>query len=123
LQTDVLLGSVVDLGGNTHALDIDVQNFRLLTHIDKAQFDELYHQWRDDSLFDSLPDHMKAHESYQAMVALGDRAIPRIAAELRKEPSFLFLALEDITGANPVPAEDQGNLLATVDAWLTWLRK
>ncbi len=89
----------------------------------RAEFKAHYAQWLEDSVFDSLPDRMRRHESYQAIISLGDRVVPLIAAELRKEPSFAFLALEDIVQYDPVPEEAQGNLNATVAAWLTWLRK
>jgi hypothetical protein len=65
---------------------------------------------------------MRAHASYQAIVRLGQRAIPLIASELRRKPGFIFLALEDITGADPVDEVSKGNLGATTDAWLAWLR-
>ena len=89
----------------------------------RAQFKESYAKWLEDSLFDSLPDQMRAHPSFQAIVAQGDRVVPLIASELRREPSFLFLALEEITGEEPVPVEAEGDLNATVAAWLTWLRR
>lgn len=89
----------------------------------RTEFKESYFRWLEDSVFDSLPDRMRRHNSYQRIVAMGDRVVPLIAAELRKEPSFLFLALEDITKHDPVPEAALGNLRRTVDAWLTCLRK
>lgn len=89
----------------------------------RTEFKESYTRWLEDSVFDSLPDRMRRHNSYQRIVAMGDRVVPLIAAELRKEPSFLFLALEDITKHDPVPEAALGNLRQTVDAWLTCLRK
>lgn len=124
MQADTLLESLGDLrdvfGGDTV---IGFPDFRVDERINRQQFDANYQAWLQDSALDSLPHQMKSHESYQSMVALGDRAIPIIAAKLRQEPSFLFLALEDITGEDPVPEEAQGDLRATVDAWLSWLRK
>lgn len=90
---------------------------------DRSAFKKLYDQWLQDSLFDSLPERMTRHDSYKAILAQGERVVPLIAAELRKEPSFLFLALEDITQSDPVPVEARGNLKATVAAWLSWLRR
>jgi len=86
-------------------------------------FKATYNQWLRDSRFDSLPDRMRRHKSYKDIVAMGDRVVPSIAAELRREPSFLFLALQDITGRNPVPTSAQGDLRATIAAWLSCLRK
>jgi hypothetical protein len=89
---------------------------------DRVLFKARYAQWLDDSMLDSLPNAMRAHESYQAIVAMGQRVVPLIAAELRRDPSFIFLALEDITGADPVDENSMGSLRATTDAWLKWLR-
>jgi hypothetical protein len=89
---------------------------------ERSLFRVNYLRWLDDSEFDSLPGAMREHESYQAIVDRGERVLPLIAAELRREPSFIFLALEDITGENPVPEVALGNLQATTDAWLAWLQ-
>lgn len=89
----------------------------------RTDFKTNYQQWLQDSRFDSLPDRMRRHGSYKTIVAMGDRVVPLIAAELRRKPSFLFLALEEITEKTPVPDEALGNLGKTVAAWLSWLRK
>jgi hypothetical protein len=123
MQADKLLEALPDIVLTGRTTTVGFPDFRVDERLDRAFFDQAYQQWLQDSAFDSLPDQMKAHESYQAIVALGDRAIPVIAAELRKSPGFLFIALEDITGEDPVPEEAQGNLRATIDAWLTWLRR
>ncbi|PZU11629.1 MAG: hypothetical protein DI605_01165 [Sphingomonas sp.] len=90
---------------------------------DRAAFRADYQQWLEDSELDSLPDDMRDHDSYRAIVGRGDRAIPWIASALRRQPSFIFLALEEITGADPVTAEAQGNLGETVRIWLKWLER
>jgi hypothetical protein len=92
-------------------------------HSAPTEFKKSYDQWLQDSRFDSLPDRMRRHSSYKRIVAMGDRVVPLIAAELRKKPSFLFLALEDIKQADPVPEDAFGNLRKTVDEWLSWLRR
>ena len=91
--------------------------------VERAEFRKNYSQWLWDSEIDSFPDCMKEHDSYRAIVARGDRVIPLIAAALRNDPSFIFLALEDITGENPVPEGARGNLSETVRAWLNWLSR
>jgi hypothetical protein len=89
----------------------------------RAQFDALLAQWLNDMAFDSLPDQMKEHDSFQQIVHEGNRVVPLIAASLRRSPSFLFLALEEIFGEDPVPAEAYGNLQATVASWLQCLQR
>ena len=65
---------------------------------------------------------MIAHPSYQRIIEMGQDAIPLILHELQKRPDHWFPALHAITGANPIPEEDQGNLSKMTDAWLTWGR-
>lgn len=90
---------------------------------ERQKFKADYATWLEDSMFDSLPNMMREHHSFREIIQSGERVVPLIASELRRRPSFLFLALEDITGEDPVPDEARGNLKATVSAWLAWLRR
>ncbi len=54
---------------------------------------------------------------------MGALAVPLIFAELRRETDHWFWALEAITGENPVPAENSGNVNAAAEAWLQWGRR
>ena len=89
----------------------------------RAQFDAVLAQWLHDIAFDSLPHEMKDHDSFQELVEGGKRVVPLIASSLRKSPSFLFLALEEIFDEDPVPENAYGNLSATVASWLQWLQR
>lgn len=89
----------------------------------RAQFDTILARWLNDTAFDSLPDEMKEYDSFNEIVSMGSRVVPLIAANLRRSPSFLFLALEEIFGEDPVPEEAFGNLQATVSSWLQWLQR
>lgn len=90
---------------------------------DRLVFDRLVVRWMSDSEFDSLPDEMTRHASFKKIVQEGSRAVPLIASSLRRTPSFLFLALEEIFGEDHVPAEAYGDLQATATAWLKWLQR
>lgn len=89
----------------------------------RERFEAAVSKWLQDIEFDSLPDAMKDHESFQAIVQDGPSVVPLIAAHLRRTPSFLFLALEELFGEDPVPEEAYGNLQTTVSAWLRWLQR
>lgn len=58
--------------------------------------------------------------SYQQIIGMGPKAIPLILAELQHEPDHWFWALEAITGENPVPKQDAGDIEASASAWLDW---
>jgi hypothetical protein len=51
---------------------------------------------------------------------MGQRAVPLLLAEMRREPDDWFWALRAITGANPVPPASHGNLQAIAEAWIQW---
>lgn len=89
----------------------------------RTQFEAAVMRWLNDMAFDSLPNQMKDHDSFREIIQEGNRVVPLIAANLRRSPSFLFLALEEIFGEDPVPEEAYGNLQATVSSWLQWLQR
>jgi hypothetical protein len=86
------------------------------------QFAELTATWRQDSQFWSSPDDVADHPAYRQIVALGRPALPLILQNLSEEPDHWFLALAEITGADPVPADSRGNIQAMTRAWLAWGR-
>lgn len=90
---------------------------------DRQQFDLALAQWTEDMAFDSFPEQMKDHDSFREIIDQGARVVPLIAASLRRTPSFLFLALEEIFNEDPVPEDSYGNLQATVSSWLQWLQR
>ena len=60
---------------------------------------------------------------YRAVVGLGSEAIPLLLNELRREPDYWFAALQELTGAQPVPKSAYGNLYEMTEAWLRWGRE
>jgi hypothetical protein len=108
----------VDLGGDAQARMPAVINMP-----DRAKFEAAVVQWHADISFDSFPADMKEHESFADIVAQGYGVVPLIAAHLRRRPSFLFLALEEIFGEDPVPEEAYGNVRSVSAAWLEWLQR
>ncbi len=58
--------------------------------------------------------------SYQQVIGMGPKAVPLILTELQREPDHWFWALEAITGENPVPKQDAGDIEASATAWLEW---
>jgi len=89
---------------------------------DRRRFEQAVAMWQQDIQFDSFPEDMKEHDSFAAIVEQRFEVVPLIAAHLRRQPSFLFLALEEIFNEDPVPEDAYGRLDAVTAAWLEWLR-
>lgn len=60
---------------------------------------------------------------YQRIIGMGPAALPLILDSLRREPEHWYWALEAITGENPVPPEDRGDIQKTADLWVAWGRE
>jgi hypothetical protein len=61
--------------------------------------------------------------AYQEIIALGEAVVPLLLRDLKINRRHWFVALRSITGANPIPKEDAGNIPKMVDAWLRWGRE
>ena len=63
---------------------------------------------------------MAEHPAYRKIVAMGQKAVPLLLAEMRERPDYWFAALKEITKVDPVPAEAKGYLDRMTQAWLDW---
>jgi hypothetical protein len=68
----------------------------------------------------SNPAQMAMLRPYQRIIGMGAAAVPLLLEELQREPDQWFWALEAITEANPVPAEDAGKVRRMAQAWIDW---
>lgn len=84
------------------------------------RFARLSAQWKQESEFMSNTAQMALLRSYQSIIGMGERAIPMILEELRREPGQWFWALEAITLENPVPPAATGKVDEMARAWVTW---
>jgi hypothetical protein len=51
---------------------------------------------------------------------MGKAAVPLKLADLEKGPDHWFIALYEITGANPVTHEHRGYMQKMADDWIAW---
>ena len=91
--------------------------------IHDAQFKDLVQSWKAGTWHMSSIKDMVEHPAYQAIVRMGDPAVPLLLKELQTELDHWFIALSEITGADPVPLEDAGIVEKMREAWLSWGRK
>ncbi len=85
-----------------------------------ASFHVLAERWKKETAHHSNAAKRALHPTYQEIIGMGQRAVPLLLAEMRREPDDWFWALHAITGANPVPETSRGNLCEMAEAWLRW---
>jgi hypothetical protein len=84
------------------------------------RFGDLVRQWKAATTFTSSGAEIALHPAYQQIIGMGKDAIPLILEELQREEDHWFWALKSITGADPAPPGDRGNLPKMTAAWLGW---
>jgi hypothetical protein len=84
------------------------------------RFRELVRQWKGATEFTSSSTAMVMHPAYQQIIGMGPAVLPLLIAELRRDPDHWFAALKAISGEDPVPPSDRGNVQRMVQAWLAW---
>lgn len=87
-----------------------------------ARFAKLTATWKEATRFSSRAGKMAEHPAYREIIAMGQRAIPLILADLETDGGHWFIALSEITGANPIPPESCGKIKEMQAAWLAWGR-
>jgi len=88
-----------------------------------TRFAALVKTWRERTYFSSKKKTMAEHPAFREIVAMGEKAVPLILADLDKNGGFGFLALEEITGADPLPAQSEGKNSDRAAAWIVWGRE
>ncbi|MBI2292135.1 MAG: hypothetical protein HYU73_17805 [Betaproteobacteria bacterium] len=90
-----------------------------------AIFQELVLKWRAERGATSSITEMAMCRSYLQIIAIGPRAITLIFRQMEQEgdePDMWFVALQMLTGADPVTEEARGDFKAMADLWLNWGR-
>jgi len=65
---------------------------------------------------------LRNHSAFQEIVSMGAAVVPLMLQDLQERPRLWVWALPGITGADPVPASDRGNIAKMSEAWLRWGR-
>jgi hypothetical protein len=82
------------------------------------RFAELNAAWKEGTRFTSKMKTMAEHPAFREIVALGEKVVPLILADLERNGGFGFLALKEITGVDPlIPEGHEGNK-AICEGWM-----
>jgi hypothetical protein len=89
----------------------------------EERFQRLATVWRAETAYISSSSDLVAHPAFLEIVGMGPAIIPILLRELEKRTGHWQRALRRITGVDPVPAADQGNIGKAAEAWLRWGRE
>ena len=88
----------------------------------ESKFRRLAETWKSQTGHLSNVSARCTHPAYQQIIGMGDTAILFILRDLKETREDWFWALTAITGENPIPARDAGNIKKMTEAWLQWGR-
>jgi hypothetical protein len=63
------------------------------------------------------------HPAYREIISLGPSVVPLLLRDMEDNLTHWFVALREITGANPVPPEWSGDVPRMAECWLRWARE
>lgn len=86
----------------------------------RVEFECLADEWEAGRPRGADVAQMTAHPAYQAIIAMGDPAVPWILDRMAAKPDHWFVALHAISGASPVAPENRGRFKEMTAAWLKW---
>src|SRR5258708_1187233 len=95
----------------------------LPTETVEQRFRRLEAVWLAEARFSSSSPILPDHPAFQEIMTLGEAVVPFMLRDLRQRPRLWVWALPQITGADPVPPSDRGDIAKMSDAWLRWGRE
>lgn len=88
----------------------------------EQRFRRLEASWTASTGYLSSYTDIVEHPAFREIVRLGEVVVPLMLRDLEERPRLWVWALPEITGANPVPPEEAGNITKMSEAWLRWGR-
>lgn len=89
----------------------------------RHRFNRLADTWQKETLLSSNIGLIQSNPSYLGIIAMGKDSLPYIFERMRHNPDHWFIALNAITGVNPVQEADRGDVEAMTESWLRWAKK
>jgi hypothetical protein len=86
----------------------------------KLKFQELCTKWKIETITCASPTKKYLNENYLKIIKLGEKVIPFILQEMKRDPDDWFLALRILSETNPVNPEESKNFRLATDAWIKW---
>jgi hypothetical protein len=86
----------------------------------EEKFRRLASVWRAETAYVSSSSDLVAHPAFREIVGMGPPVVPLLLRELENRTGHWHRALRQITGTDPVPPADRGNIDKSAEAWLRW---
>jgi hypothetical protein len=88
----------------------------------EERFRRLEVAWMAAVGYSSSSSVLRSHPAFQEIIGMGGAVVPLMLRDLAERPRLWVWALPAITGADPVPEADRGNIARMSEAWLRWGR-
>jgi hypothetical protein len=85
-------------------------------------FEAYYTKWEEETKYLSSS-KMFDNINYQKIISLGIDVVPVIINKLKETPHHLFVALQKITGINPIKPENRGKIKEMTNDWIDWWKQ
>src|SRR5260370_35895013 len=76
--------------------------------------------WEAETAYLSSYTDIVEHPAFQEIIRMGQAVVPLLLRDLEERPRLWVWALPEITGANPVPPGDAGNIANMSEAWICY---
>jgi hypothetical protein len=86
----------------------------------EERFQRLAQTWHEAVAYHSSSRIRYNHPAYQEIIRMGPAVVPLLLRDLEATGRHWFEALRAITGADPIPDTDAGQIAKMKEAWLRW---
>jgi hypothetical protein len=95
----------------------------LLAETLEGRFRRLESLWTAETGHLSSTTKIVNHPAFQEILTLGPKVIPLMLRDLEARPRLWVWALPRITGVDPIPESDAGNIAKMSQTWLQWAKE
>ena len=88
----------------------------------EERFRRLEALWRAETGHLSSSNKIIGHPAFREIIRMGMAVVPFMLRDLKQQPRLWVWALREITGDDPVPVADRGDIAKMTAAWLCWAK-
>lgn len=89
----------------------------------EQRFRRLEALWREETGHLSSSSKIIGHSAFREIIRMGTAVVPFMLRDLEQQPRLWVWVLPEITGEDPVPVADRGDIGKMTVAWLRWVKE